>query len=146
MAEIVFKATDSREAVEAVQKPLLASNDIAAGRPAGYFPFAFHIVDDGEVLGGATGYGSFDWVFLELLFVPESLRGKGVGSELLARVEAFAREHKMLGVWLDTFSFQARPFYERHGYTVFGTIDSHPSGGQRFFLQKRLDANYISVR
>ena len=102
--------------------------------------------DDGSVTGGATGYGSFDWVFLELLFVPETLRGKGVGSELLARVEAFAREHKMLGVWLDTFNFQARPFYERHGYAVFGTIDNHPSGGQRYFLQKRFDAANPSTR
>jgi GNAT superfamily N-acetyltransferase len=144
--EIILRETDAKEAVDAVGAPLLASNAIAAGRPAGYFPFVFHIVgDDGKVIGGATGYGSFDWLFLELLFVPETLRGKGVGSDLLARVEAFAHEHKMIGVWLDTFSFQARPFYERHGYTVFGTIDNHPSGGQRFFLQKRLDTPTPSV-
>jgi GNAT superfamily N-acetyltransferase len=140
--EIVLKATDASDAVEAVQKPLLAFNDIAAGRPAGYLPFAIHIVeDDGTVSGGATGYASFDWVFLELLFVPESRRGEGVGSQLLERVEAFAREHKMLGVWLDTYNFQARPFYERHGYTVFGTIDNHPVGGKRFFLQKRFETS-----
>ena len=143
--EIVFKATDSKEAIESVQKPLLASNDIVSGRPAGYLPFVFHIVEDGTATGGATGYASFDWVFLELLFVPETLRGKGVGSELLARVEAFAREHKMLGVWLDTFNFQARPFYERHGYAVFGTIDNHPNGGQRFFLKKRLESTTSSA-
>ena len=144
--EIVFKATDAREAVEFVQKPLLVSNDMVSGRPAGYFPFVFHIVEDeGKVSGGATGYASFDWVFLELLFVPETLRGKGIGGQLLERVEAFGREHKMTGVWLDTFSFQARPFYERHGYTVFGTIDNHPIGGQRFFLQKRLDTPTASA-
>ena len=144
--EIVFQATDSKEAVEAVEKPLLASNEIASGRAAGYFPFVFHVVDDdGIVTGGATGYASFDWVFLELLFVPETSRSKGIGSELLARVEAFGREHKMTGVWLDTFNFQARPFYERHGYTVFGTIDNHPIGGQRYFLQKRLDTPTASA-
>jgi GNAT superfamily N-acetyltransferase len=144
--EIVFKATDASEAVEAVQKPLHISNDIVAGRPAGYLPFVFHVLDDdGKVTGGATGYASFDWVFLELLFVPETLRGQGVGSQLLARVEAFGSEHKMIGVWLDTFSFQARPFYERHGYTVFGTIDNHPIGGQRYFLQKRLDTPTASA-
>jgi GNAT superfamily N-acetyltransferase len=27
------------------------------------------------------------WLFVELLFVPESLRGKGIGAELLARAE-----------------------------------------------------------
>ena len=45
-----------------------------------------------------------------------------------------------IGIWLDTFSFQARPFYERLGYTVFGTHrGSSRSAVSRFFLQKRLD-------
>jgi hypothetical protein len=40
--------------------------------------------------------------------------------------------------WLETYSFQARPFYERHGYTVFGVLDNHPIGHQRYFMQKAL--------
>ncbi|MEX3946099.1 hypothetical protein AB4Y44_42815, partial [Paraburkholderia sp. BR10937] len=32
------------------------------------------------------------------------------------------------GAWLDTYSFQARAFYERLDYTVFGTIDNYPPG------------------
>ena len=39
---------------------------------------------------------------------------------------------------LDTFSYQARPFYERRGYSVFGTLDDYPPGHQRFFMAKRL--------
>lgn len=140
MVDIVLKTTGSSEDVEAVRAPLLAFNDKAAGRAAQYHPFTFHILDDsGKVIGGATGYGSFDWVFLEFLFVPEVMRGTGIGTDLLTRVEAFAREKRMVGIWVDTFSFQARPFYERHGYSVIGTIENHPIGGQRFFLQKLLD-------
>jgi hypothetical protein len=43
-------------------------------------------------------------------------------------------------VWLDTFSFQAREFHERLGYTVFGTITDCPPGHSRFFLKKALGA------
>lgn len=126
--------------IDAVRLPLIAFNRKASGRPPGYYPFAFHVHDDdGRVIGGATGHASLDWVFLELLFVPEQLRGQGVGSELLARVEAFGLDHSMIGVWLDTFSFQARPFYERHGYEVIATIEDYPLGAQRFFMSKRLD-------
>lgn len=41
-------------------------------------------------------------------------------------------------LYLDTFDFQARPFYERHGYEVFGTLDDYPPGHSRFFLRKDL--------
>jgi hypothetical protein len=40
-------------------------------------------------------------------------------------------------LWLDTFSFQARPFYEKLGYEVFGQLEDYPRGHSRYFLQKR---------
>jgi GNAT superfamily N-acetyltransferase len=138
--QIVLKTAVTEDDVNAVRTPLLAFNATASGRSPGYFPFAFHLIDDADgVVGGATGHGSLDWVFLQLLFVPPALRGRGIGSELLAKVEEFARTHELIGVWLDTFSFQARPFYERHGYSVVGTIDDYPVGGRLFFMTKRLD-------
>jgi GNAT superfamily N-acetyltransferase len=139
--EIALKTTFTEQDVDAVRLGLIAANRENSGREAGYFPFVFHIVDDaGKPIGGATGHGSFDWLFVELLFVPKHLQGQGIGTKLMAQIEAFARQHKLIGIWLDTFSFQARPFYERLGYSVFGTIDNHPIGGQRFFLEKRLDS------
>ena len=72
MIEIVVKTDPSIEDEEIVRRGLIASNTEAWGRPGGYLPFVFHLTDPatGET-GGATGYGLFDWVFLELLFVPE---------------------------------------------------------------------------
>jgi hypothetical protein len=46
-------------------------------------------------------------------------------------------------VWLDTYSFQARGFYERLGYTVFGTINDYPPGHSRFFLTKTLSPDGV---
>ena len=42
------------------------------------------------------------------------------------------------GAYLNTFSYQARPFYEKLGYQVFGTLDVYPAGHQEFFMRKRL--------
>lgn len=138
--EIALKTTYTAEDVDAVRLGLIEANRKNSGREAGYHPFVFHILDDtGTPVGGATGHGSFDWVFVELLFVPEHLRGQGWGKRLMQQIEAFARERGLVGVWLDTFSFQARPFYESLGYSVFGTLDGHPIGGARFFMSKRLD-------
>jgi hypothetical protein len=48
------------------------------------------------------------------------------------------------GAYLDTFSYQARPFYEKLGYAVFGTLDDYPPGHQRFFMRKRLGEHTAS--
>lgn len=108
--------------------------------PAAVTPLEILIRDaDGTVLGGLHGASAYDWLIVELVFVPEQLRGQGVGSSLLARAEQAARARGCVGVWLDTFSFQARGFYEQLGYVVFGTIENHPVGGERYFLKKAFD-------
>ena len=94
---------------------------------------------DGAVAGGLFGRCYYDWLFIELIFVPEDRRGQDLGSALLVMAEAQARVWGAVGVWLDTFSFQARGFYERKGYAVFGEISDYPAPHQRFFLRKRLD-------
>ncbi|GJG85942.1 blasticidin S-acetyltransferase [Gemmatimonadetes bacterium T265] len=85
----------------------------------------------GAVLGGALGEINAGWCFLKALWVDERLRGRGHGRRLLAAVEAAARGRGCLGVYLDTYSFQARPFYERAGYRVFGALPDHPPGGAK---------------
>lgn len=138
--DITLKLDPDEADISAIRDPLIAYNKAAAGRPTGYQPMVLHVLDEaGRPVGGLLGFALFDWLFVELLFVPEAARGQGMGSQLIARAEAFAREQGLAGVWLDTFSFQAPGFYEKLGYAVFGSIDDHPRGGSRFFLLKRLD-------
>jgi GNAT superfamily N-acetyltransferase len=94
---------------------------------------------DGAVRGGLWGRFYYDWLFVELLYIPPDLRGHDLGTALLAMAETRARGWGAVGIWLDTFSFQARGFYEKQGFTVFGEIADYPAGHQRFYLQKRLD-------
>ncbi len=94
---------------------------------------------DGAVAGGLWGRFYYDWLFIELIFVPEDRRGQDLGSALLAMAEAQARDWGAIGVWLDTFSFQALGFYERKGFAVFGEIAEYPAPHRRFFLSKRID-------
>ena len=75
-----------------------------------------------------------------LLFVPEDLRGQGLGTALLRQAEEIARARHCTGVWLDTFAFQALPFYQKLGYTIFGELKDHPRGISQYWLQRRFDA------
>ena len=97
--------------------------------------------DAGNTVGGLTGRWYYGWLFVELLFLPDNLRGQDLGTDIMRAAEEYARQQGLIGVWLDTFSFQARGFYEKLGYVVFGELPDYPAGHTRFFLQKRLDAS-----
>lgn len=90
------------------------------------------------VVGGVWAAYYYDWMFVQWLSVPEVLRGQGFGREMMDKVETRARELGLAGIRLDTFAFQARGFYEKLGYEVFGTLEDHPRGSRRFFLRKYL--------
>jgi hypothetical protein len=55
----------------------------------------------------------------------------------MAEAETIARTRGYIGVWLDTFEFQAKPFYERLGYEVFGQLEGAQGAIARYFLKKR---------
>lgn len=93
---------------------------------------------DQEVVGGVLGELYWGWLHLDLLWVKEELRGRGYGHRLLTVVEDEARKRGAKHVYLDTFSFQAPEFYNRHGYQVFGELQDFPTGHQRYFLRKDL--------
>jgi GNAT superfamily N-acetyltransferase len=104
--------------------------------PADRRPLAIMIQQDGKLIGGLFGRTSFRRLFVELLFVPESLRGQGIGQKLLAQAEAEAKARGCLGLWLETLSADAHRFYLRNGLKVFGQIEDYPPGNTRYFLSK----------
>jgi GNAT superfamily N-acetyltransferase len=136
--QIIASQDFSGDTLSSITKPLVEYNQQNAP-PPNFLQLALCLKDDtGRTVGGLWGRAVYDWLFVDYLVVPEEARGTGIGTELMQRAEAFARENNCVGVWLDTFSFQALPFYEKLGYHRFGQIDDHPRGHVRYFLQKRL--------
>jgi GNAT superfamily N-acetyltransferase len=92
---------------------------------------------DGEVVGGAWAVDNCGWAFLDLLYVPDDMRGQQLGTRLLHEVEAIARKLGLIGMWVNTYDFQARGFYERQGFVEFGCLErDHGAAGQSF-MKKR---------
>lgn len=91
-----------------------------------------------DVVGGLYGKISYGWLFIELLSIPDQMRTQGTGTRLMRAAEDLARERQCVGIWLDTFSFQAPGFYRKLGFSEFGHIADYPAGHQRHFFQKRL--------
>lgn len=135
---ITIPETPSDADRDAVIAPLRAYNINQAGDPR-IRPVAVLLTDeDGKDVGGLWGKLAYDWLFVELLAVPEEYRGGKFGTALMLEAQRIARADGCIGIWLDTYDFQARGFYEKLGFEVFGTLEDHPMGHRRFFLRKRL--------
>ena len=104
--------------------------------------FVLKVEDEsGGIIGGciAEAY-EYHWsrMFLDTLWVDERYRHQGIGSMIIREVERIAREKNCRVVTLGTASYMARPFYEKHGYTVFTTLKK-PNGYISYSLVKYLD-------
>lgn len=129
---------------QAILAPLRAYNTSKAGTTSKGRPLVIAVRDGaGEVIGGLWGSTGYEWLFTELLVVPEVLRGQGIGRRLMTMAHEEAISRGCRGAWLDTFDFQARGFYEGLGYSVFGEIPDYPPGHSRLFMRKLFDRDGV---
>jgi GNAT superfamily N-acetyltransferase len=121
-----------------VRNGLMAFNESQAGAVR-VDRFAVYLRDvAGTIHGGLVGFFAWQWMSVDWLWVSDSLRGQGYGSALLREAEALARSVGCVGAKLDTYEFQAKPFYEKHGYAVFGVLEGYPANTRTYYLQKSL--------
>ena len=103
------------------------------------------IVDqEGNIIAGCTGY-IYPWamMYIDDMWVDEKYRRQGLGSQALQAVEKAAKEKGCIVITLGTWDFQARPYYLKHGYTVFSIKKDCPKGHEDYELFKRLDQEYV---
>lgn len=99
------------------------------------------IVDkDGNLIAGCTG-DIYPWgmMYIDIMWVDEKYRRQELGSNALQALERVAEEKGCYMITLGTFDFQARPYYLKHGYTVFSTKKECPKGHEDYEMFKRLD-------
>jgi GNAT superfamily N-acetyltransferase len=139
-ATVVFDPYAAADMHNFVQT-IVDNHNVAITGQAEWYPVAFFLRDEkGEVLGGLLGDIWAAWLHVRTLAVAAPVRGHGFGRELMKRAELYAVERGCTDAFLDTFSFQAQPFYEKLGYRVFGILENHPTGHQHYFMTKKLDS------
>jgi GNAT superfamily N-acetyltransferase len=123
---------------ELIRAELSAFNRAAVNKPDRQH---FNVVlrdAHGRVHGGLLASVNFDVLVIEDLFLEENCRRDGFGSRLMARAEEEAMRRGARTACVTTFSWQARPFYEKHGYTVFGELPYQGGAHRLFWLKKPL--------
>lgn len=114
-------------------------HNVAQTKQDNWYPVRYYLRGEGDaVLGGLLGEIWGQWLHIKIVWVDHAARGKGHASTMLKQAEDYARHRNCIGAFLETFSFQARPLYEKHGYEVFATLDDYPPGHKQFFMKKKL--------
>ena len=105
--------------------------------------FAFALMKDEKIIGGITAKMNFNRCHITGLGIEKEFRGGGHGKALLEKAEKTAIEIGAKLITLSTQDFQAREFYEKLGYVVFGTLVDCPfDGTTKYYMCKRVEEKH----
>ena len=105
----------------------------------GHGPLTVFLRDaDHAVVGGLLGGTYWGWLHVDILWLREDVRHAGHGQAMLQMAEQEAVRRGCRHAHLETHSFQALPFYEKQGYTVFAQLSDLPEGHTKYFMRKEL--------
>jgi ribosomal protein S18 acetylase RimI-like enzyme len=104
-----------------------------------YRPLNCFLRDNGgELQAGIYGFSWGGYAMIEWLWVSPSLRGAGLGSQLLCAVEVEVRMRGCRIIRVNTYTFQAPDFYRKFGYEEIGYAQDTPRDHGEFFFAKRV--------
>jgi GNAT superfamily N-acetyltransferase len=145
--EIILSEQEEKEAADFLQGKIREFNNTRSPhhleiRKEGAVTPLFLLLKDeaGELIGGLSGSTYWGWLSIDKLFIPEEVRGQNIGARLLATAEEIAVRRGCKHCYLTTFEFQARDFYQKHGYIIAGRLDDYPPGVAYYWMQKELPA------
>ena len=140
---IILEESPSVGDIDELVHNLVQYNDTRAEKENWQKLVIFLRKPEGKILGGLNGYTHWNWLAIDQIWITEELRNQGWGRKLMECAEKEALKRGCQHAHVDTFDFQALPFYEKLGYRIFGKLDDFPSGHSRFFLQKwDIGSNY----
>lgn len=141
--EIQREEEGSTSTTQELDSRLRKFNEERAG-PLNWKPLVLSIRNDsGDLIAGLSGEFFWNMLFVDVLWVDETHRGKAYGSSLLRFAEREASEHGSDVVYLSTFGFQAPDFYSRQGYSLIGELDGAPRGSKRQWFAKNLGKGVV---
>ena len=104
-----------------------------------YNDFCFVAKDDDKVIGILVGHSYYNEVHVTDLIVIEEYRSKGVGTELIKRVEQEFTGRNFENINLTSFAFQAPEFYKKMGFEVEHVRKSSDEKLTKYFLIKHIN-------
>jgi GNAT superfamily N-acetyltransferase len=133
--------TGTEQEAEFIDKQLVDFNlsEVPFTQDPRFIKKNYVIKENGEIIAGLNAI-IYCWkiLYIDVLFVDERHRGKDLGTKLMDQLEKDAKEMGATLAHLDTLDFQAKDFYLKRGYEVFGVLENCPLGHKRYYMKKVL--------
>ncbi len=100
--------------------------------------YAINLYEQDSFIGGLVCTHVGNWLELDFLWIDKSYRKSGLGDRLMKKLEGLAKDLKCTSLSTNTFSFQAKPFYEKNGFHVVYTQKNYPVTSTKYFMEKHL--------
>ncbi|CNH33379.1 GNAT family N-acetyltransferase [Yersinia pekkanenii] len=102
-------------------------------------PLFLTITDDnGKIVAGLVARTWWGGLEVQYLWVSDQYRNSGYGRQLMEKAEEEALKRGCHMAYVDTFDFQARGFYEKLGYCVYGDLGRYAKKYTRHYLAKEI--------
>ena len=98
--------------------------------------FSVFAKDGNQIIGGALIWEHSDALYIDVLWCNEQYRKQGIGTKIITMIDDAAKNKGLPKIFVDTYEFQARAFYEKHGFYCIGTITKYLKDYDRIFMRK----------
>ncbi|MCV9878579.1 GNAT family N-acetyltransferase [Brenneria izbisi] len=92
----------------------------------------------GHIVAGLVARTWWSALEIQYLWVSEAHRKTGLGGQLMKQAEEAALKRGCHLAYVDTFSFQARGFYQKLGYREYGSLPGYAHRHTRHYLSKAI--------
>lgn len=135
--QVIVDYNPSQADNDVVSEGIIASNAHILGERDK--PFSIFLKNDaGQVFGGLQAYLDSESIYIDTLWIQETLQKQGYGTNLLAAVEEEAKRHQCKYITVDTWDFQAEGFYLKNGYKLLGEVKNYWLGHSKLTFRKHL--------
>ncbi|OSN07004.1 acetyltransferase [Lonsdalea iberica] len=92
--------------------------------------------DNNDIIAGLVARTWWGALEIKFLWVDEPYRHAGLGRQMMQQAETEAIKRGCHMAYVDTFSFQAKGFYEKLGYQEYGHLAGYAHRFTRHYLRK----------
>ena len=116
------------EQFEPLRNALKAFNESQLGDYSAETIIVKAYTEQGQMCGAVSGWLQFGWLYVNMLWVDDSYRRRGIGTTLLEKLEGYASSRGIFRSRLATSDFQpGYALYRQYGYEVYATIPIMPA-------------------
>lgn len=142
-SSIMIEVTESlpEEEVQQISQALKEHNELYTGKKDFKDCSRFIIDDENQLTGGIDAVIIWDYLHINKIWVKESKRLKGYGTNLLRSVFREALKSNVTNVSFNTNCEELKDFFIHKGFEITGTLLNRPQGYAGYFMYYSISDN-----